>query len=217
MFKPQNTIWYYHKELPDANSAMDAARSAGKDEECADLFNEAVTRRDNAYSIYWQCRTQEAIALAKESRELADSLCPKPVAVEAPPPPEPEPEPKEIVIPEEKIVARMILNINFDFDKAEIRPADYPKMDEAVKFVEKYPDASIYIDGHTDNVGTKEYNHELSHRRAEVAKQYILIHAGLPEAKVKTRGFGSSRPIASTDSAVGRFTNRRVEILIVPE
>lgn len=217
VFKPRNTIWYYHKELPEADSAIDAARGAGRDKECPDLFSEAVTRRDNAYSVYWQCRTQEAIALAKEAKELADSPCPKPAAVAAPPPPEPEPEPTEVVIPEAKIVERMILNVNFDFDKAVIRPSDYPKMDEAVKFVQKYPDSAIVIDGHTDNVGTRDYNHELSHRRAEAAKKYILIHAGIPESRIKTRGFGSSQPIASNDSAVGRFSNRRVEILIVSE
>jgi OOP family OmpA-OmpF porin len=95
VYAPKNGIMYYHKELPDADRAIEAARSAGKDKECPAEFQSAAKMRDEAYKIYWACRTQEAIAKANEAAAKANGLCPKkaeaPMPKPAPPPPPPPP------------------------------------------------------------------------------------------------------------------------------
>ena len=93
VFAPKNAIWYYHKELPDAEKAVEAARAAGKDKECPEEFKAAEKMKNDAYEIYWACRTKEAIAMASEAANKANALCPKkveapkPAPVAAPPPP----------------------------------------------------------------------------------------------------------------------------------
>ncbi|MDD5761440.1 MAG: OmpA family protein [bacterium] len=93
-FAPKHTLLYYHKELPAADRAVEAARAAGKDKECPAEFQAAEKARNDAYDIYRSCRTKEGIAKANEASALAKALCPaKPVPVEAPPPPPPPPPP----------------------------------------------------------------------------------------------------------------------------
>ncbi|MFH1702371.1 MAG: hypothetical protein ABIB41_02915, partial [Nitrospirota bacterium] len=67
---------YYHKELPEADRAVDAARQAGKDRECPVEFKAAEDLKNKAYEIYAQCRTDEAIAMAREATAKANALCP---------------------------------------------------------------------------------------------------------------------------------------------
>ncbi len=91
-YAPKKQIWYYHKELPASERAIEAARAAGKDKECPAEFQAAEKMKDEAYKIYWACRTQEGIAKANEATAMANALCPKveppkPAPVMAPPPP----------------------------------------------------------------------------------------------------------------------------------
>jgi OOP family OmpA-OmpF porin len=92
---------YYHKELPAADRAVEAARAAGKDKECPAEFQAAEKAKNDAYEIYWSCRTKEGIAKANEAAAMAKALCPaKPAPVEvAPPPPPPPPPPAPAVAP----------------------------------------------------------------------------------------------------------------------
>ena len=93
-YAPKRTVMYYHKELPAADRAVDAARAAGKDKECPAEFQAAEKAKNEAYEIYWSCRTKEGIAKANEAAALAKALCPpKPVPVVVPPPPPPPPPP----------------------------------------------------------------------------------------------------------------------------
>src|SRR5690606_29017598 len=73
---------------------------------------------------------------------------------------------------------------------------------------------SIVIEGHTDIVGEPVFNHQLSHKRAESVKNYILHKPGFGNAIIITRGFGSNKPIADNQTVDGRIKNRRVEIFI---
>jgi OOP family OmpA-OmpF porin len=93
-YAPKRTVMYYHKELPAADRAVEAARAAGKDKECPAEFRAAEKAKNEAYDIYLACRTREGIAKANEADALAKGLCPpKPVPVVAPPPPPPPPVP----------------------------------------------------------------------------------------------------------------------------
>jgi len=93
-YAPKRSIMYYHQELPAAERAVEAARAAGKDKECPAEFQAAEKAKNEAYEIYWSCRTKEGIAKANEASAMAKALCPpKPVPMMVPPPPPPPPAP----------------------------------------------------------------------------------------------------------------------------
>jgi len=79
----------------------------------------------------------------------------------------------------------------------------------------EYNKTLINIYGHTDNVGSNEYNQGLSERRAQSVAQYLISHQVLPD-RIAAVGFGETRPIASNDTPEGRQQNRRVELELSP-
>jgi outer membrane protein OmpA-like peptidoglycan-associated protein len=185
---------YYHKPLVEADNALDAARKAGKDRQCPSKFNAVKAKVDKAYETYMACRTNEAIEMARRATAEAKALCSG-----------------------KKVVDKMTLRVHFDFDRSEIRPADKAELDKAVDFVKKYPDAEIEIKGHTDSMGSDAYNRGLSKRRADAVKEYLIREADVAPAKIRARGYGESKPVASNDTEEGRAKNRRVEILILSD
>lgn len=213
---PKHGIWFYHKELPEADKAVEAARSAGKDKECPEAFKAVEDLKNKAYETYWACRTEEAIAMANEATKKANALCPPP----CPPPPAPEPKPTPLTplpAPESKVIDRMTLIVHFDTDKSEIKEGDKAELQKAINFIRKYPSAEVSIEGHTDSTGSEEHNQRLSERRAEAVKNY-LVRAGIcEERKTTTIGHGDSMPVAPNTTEEGRAKNRRVEILIMSE
>jgi outer membrane protein OmpA-like peptidoglycan-associated protein len=79
-----------------------------------------------------------------------------------------------------------------------------------------HPDLHIEIEGHTDSVGTDDYNQGLSERRSESVRAYLLQQR-IPPTSVEAEGFGESRPVATNDTAAGRQQNRRVELVVTGE
>jgi outer membrane protein OmpA-like peptidoglycan-associated protein len=130
-----------------------------------------------------------------------------PVAPPPPPPPPPPPAPKR------KIVLR---GVNFDFDKATIRPDARPVLDEAARVLKEEHGVDISVEGHTDSVGTDAYNQGLSERRARAVADYLATE-GIARSRMRTVGYGESRPVASNETADGRAQNRRVELKIIGE
>jgi outer membrane protein OmpA-like peptidoglycan-associated protein len=116
-----------------------------------------------------------------------------------------------------KVIDRLTLHVNFDFDKSVIREPDVAELQKAVDFVKKYPGHQISIEGHTDWIGTDKYNQALSERRAAAVKAYLVKAGVADDQHIKTVGYGESRPIADNKTKQGRFENRRVEILILSE
>jgi OOP family OmpA-OmpF porin len=132
---------------------------------------------------------------------------------EPPPPPPPPPAPRAAPPPppppvEEKIVLR---GVNFDFDKADIRPDAAVILDEAASILNANPGKAVRVEGHTDSIGTEVYNQGLSERRAASVKDY-LEGKGVDAMRLSTAGFGESNPIAANDTQDGRALNRRVEL-----
>lgn len=294
-FAPKNTVWYYHKELPAADRAVEAARAAGKDKECPAEFAAAEKMKNDAYNAYWACHTEEGIAKANQATALANGLCPRRAVVPPPPPPAaaptvsisaypatidqgkcakldwsttgassasidqgigsldpngsrevcpgsttqytitamgdggtrtnsatvtvvPPPPPVPVVKPAvPKVIDRLVLHVNFDFDKSTVRQADVADLQKAIDFVKKYPGYEISIEGHTDSRGSDKYNQALSDRRAAAVKEYLLKHGmiDIHKENIKTKGFGESKPVATNATDEGRFENRRVEILVL--
>lgn len=106
---------------------------------------------------------------------------------------------------------RATLNVEFDFDKADIKKDFYKEIDDLVQVMKEYPDIKIVIEGHTDSVGGAAYNQKLSLRRAEAVKKYMVEKCGIAASRLSTEGFGLTKPIASSATKEGRQKNRRVE------
>ncbi len=114
--------------------------------------------------------------------------------------------------PIEKGAKFVLNNIFFDFNSAELKPESKLELDRLVKFLKKHRSINITIAGHTDIIGTEEYNQKLSEKRAKAVADY-LISKGINPRRLKVVGYGSKRPIAPNDTPEGRAKNRRVEIV----
>ncbi|KAA2286299.1 OmpA family protein [Arenimonas fontis] len=102
--------------------------------------------------------------------------------------------------------------VNFDFDKDTLRPDAIAILDEAIAILQKYPQLRVEVAGHTDSIGTEQYNQGLSERRAKAVYDY-LINAGISAGRlVGPNGYGESRPIDTNDTREGRARNRRTEL-----
>ena len=101
--------------------------------------------------------------------------------------------------------------LEFDFDKWEIKPHYYPILDEAVGCMKQHPTITVEIQGHTDSIGTPEYNKVLSEKRANEVMQYF-IGKGIPSERVTANGYGLTEPIADNATPEGRSMNRRVQL-----
>ena len=135
---------------------------------------------------------------------------PKPAAAPpAPPPPAPAPPPKPVT---EKVT--FAADVFFDFDKAVLKPEGKAKLDELVAKLKGIALEVIIAIGHTDSIGSVEYNLKLSVRRAEAVKAY-LVSKGIEPNRIYTEGKGKAQPIADNRTAEGRAKNRRVEIEVV--
>ncbi len=104
-----------------------------------------------------------------------------------------------------------IYGIYFDFDKSNLKVGSEKILIEMVKLMENYPDLRIEIQGHTDNVGNREYNMKLSKSRAETVKSLLVLY-GIDSLRMTTVGYGPDNPVASNETEEGRSLNRRVEL-----
>jgi OOP family OmpA-OmpF porin len=133
--------------------------------------------------------------------------CPLPVA--AAPEPAPAPAPAAAAAPPRTLELR---GANFDFDRSVIRPADVEILDKSAATLKEWGDVKVEVAGHTDSVGTDEYNQDLSLRRAESVRNF-LISKGIAADRLSIMGYGESRPVAENATKEGRFMNRRVELV----
>jgi outer membrane protein OmpA-like peptidoglycan-associated protein len=76
-----------------------------------------------------------------------------------------------------------------------------------------YPSLHLQVEGHTDSVGSDEYNQQLSERRADAVRDYI-VQQGISAQSIEAKGFGKTDPIASNETTEGRQQNRRVELVL---
>jgi OOP family OmpA-OmpF porin len=100
----------------------------------------------------------------------------------------------------------------FEFDKAILKPVSQVTLDRVARSLLDWPEVHVEVAGHTDWIGTDEYNQDLSYRRARAVKEY-LVSKGVAADRMDVRGFGESRPIADNQTDAGRAKNRRVELV----
>lgn len=105
-------------------------------------------------------------------------------------------------------------NLEFETGKDIIKPGSYPSLNALALLLSGKSDYNLQIDGHTDNVGDDDKNMDLSIRRAEAVKRY-LVNKGINAGRLQTAGYGETRPIADNATPAGRQKNRRVEMKIL--
>jgi outer membrane protein OmpA-like peptidoglycan-associated protein len=111
----------------------------------------------------------------------------------------------------ETVVLKIIF---FETDKYKLKPESKAELTKLVEFLNNNPTLKIEIGGHTDNVGSKDYNQQLSENRAKSVYTY-LIDAGIKAERLSFKGYNFSEPIASNDTEEGRAQNRRTEFKII--
>tara|TARA_R110002049_G_scaffold158073_1_gene323018 strand:- start:91 stop:885 length:795 start_codon:yes stop_codon:yes gene_type:complete len=110
------------------------------------------------------------------------------------------------------IPRRLVLEgVNFDYNKSTLRQEDRNIIDQNAADLKEWGNIDVEISGHTDSVGSDQYNESLSLRRAESVRTY-LISKGISADRLTVKGYGESQPIADNGTDEGRFQNRRVEL-----
>lgn len=131
--------------------------------------------------------------------------CPPPVVQKAAPKVEEAP---EII---EK--GRTTLKVLFDTDKAVIKKNSFKDVDNLINVMKQYPELSVVIEGHTDDVGSDAYNKKLSQKRADAVKKY-MVDKGVDANRMQAIGYGEEKPIADNATKEGKAQNRRVEAAV---
>lgn len=111
------------------------------------------------------------------------------------------------------LVASLAADVNFDFDKSVLKPEGRASLDRLVEDMRQVEVRRVDLVGHTDSIGTEQYNQGLSERRAASVQSY-LIDRGVNPALITASGRGELQPIASNATPEGRAMNRRVDITV---
>lgn len=108
------------------------------------------------------------------------------------------------------------LNIEFDYDKAILRPEYFSQLDVVTKVLQRDPGATARIEGHADKRKTsdREYNLRLSDRRSKAVEEYLVTQGGIARERLTSKGYGFDRPIAPNDTEANMQKNRRTEVYI---
>ena len=183
--------WYYPKELPEADRAVEQAREAGKDKQCPGAFNAAKDTKERAYEVYAACRDNEAIAMAKEAAANAKALCPPKLG-----------------------------DIHFKFNKATLTKKAKEILKKDIQILKNAPDMKVRIEGNACQHGSEQYNQKLSMRRAKAVREY-LIKEGIAPERLSVAAYGETKPLidmkptpANRDSKEMK-ANRRVHLEII--
>jgi outer membrane protein OmpA-like peptidoglycan-associated protein len=206
-----------------ANAATDRAKTEADDAERARARAEADSATAQAQAERTKMEAELAAQRAARAREAAQAeseRARKAAAEQA------EREKQELrnklavqlnLILETRDSARgLIVNISgvlFDTGKYTLRPGAREKLAKVSGIILAYPSLKLEVEGHTDSVGTDEYNMQLSENRANSVRDY-LVQQGINTSSIAARGFGESQPVATNDTAAGRQQNRRVELVV---
>lgn len=189
----------------------------------------STSSESNAYILVRSPDEQTIIAVSFFSRQNARRMMVNAVEIEemAPldlfsPEPEPEPEPEVVMVPQEVeelesgLVqdGRVIVNaILFEFDRAEILPESAQALETVTDLLRGRPELKLLVVGHTDGVGSFDYNLRLSVERAQAVVGWLGNRGGIDASRLRAAGAGPMSPITTNRTENGRAQNRRVELV----
>lgn len=159
--------------------------------------------------IYFSAAPSD-ISLAESTREIKQLQDIKISAVKPPPPP------KISAIKKQPLADCLNIIIGFNSNSTDVDDSYNEEMQTIVEYMIKNPLTKITIIGHTDNIGSAQYNLALSEKRAESVKNYLINNFNIDKQRLTTQGLGSAKPIADNDTEEGRKNNRRVIISDCP-
>lgn len=116
----------------------------------------------------------------------------------------------------EQVLQEVYNNLQFEVGKEVIKPTSFASLNILSQTLKDAPQWTLKLSGHTDNTGSAAFNINLSKKRAEAVKNY-LVAQGIDPKRITTEGLGSTKPIASNDTPQGREANRRVEFLVIKD
>ncbi len=120
----------------------------------------------------------------------------------------------EVLRTSNAVVLRLV-GLTFDIGSAELRAEHFGLLAKVQEAMSIYDGSAFTVEGHTDSFGSDELNYDLSQRRAEAVRTYLLANTGLADYRITSAGFGETRPIANNETAEGRKRNRRIDFVIL--
>jgi len=219
--------YFIRSEMQESDRAVETARKAGKDQTCPAEFKAAEDAKNSAYDVFRACHTEEGAALAKQATAKAEAPCPpkaakmeqiKPLGEPAELKPEPAEAPLAAVPAAEPTPDKMkyclSLGIEYDINKADIRPQYHDEVAKVGDFMKRYPTTTAVIEGYADEVGNVDDNLKLSQQRADGVVHYLKANFGIAPARLSSRGYGESRPVADNATDAGKQKNRHINAVI---
>ncbi|MBN8739978.1 MAG: hypothetical protein BGP24_23715 [Lysobacterales bacterium 69-70] len=202
-----NAIHLTYRLADGKTSASDVEVASNYRRRLRELGAQLLSLRDDARTVARFDENGRAIWLSVYSQPGEISL----YVVEEQPVQMPPPAPTQL---QQRLAAdgHVAVYINFDFDKATLKPDAAPVLAEIVALLLADPALKLTVEGHTDAVGAHEYNRRLSAQRAEAVVK-ALVGKGVAAARLQSAGLGATRPLAGNDTAEGRARNRRVELV----
>jgi outer membrane protein OmpA-like peptidoglycan-associated protein len=217
-----------------AKAEADAEASKRQAQEAQAQADEEARRRAAADQAQADAQQQQAAAVAQQQQAQvqADAANQAAAAAERERE-EAERQKQEALQQKEQMRARLLAQLNqvlqtrdtarglivsmpdvlFDFNKYTLKPEARERLAKISGIVQAYPDLKLEIEGHTDSIGSDEYNQTLSEKRADTVRGY-LISAGVVPDHVNATGLGKAAPVADNSTAAGRKLNRRVEMVV---
>jgi outer membrane protein OmpA-like peptidoglycan-associated protein len=195
------------RERVEIERSRQDALKAQADAEQARAAAEAAKQAADAAKAQANAEAQQARAQAQQAEQEKNALR------------ERLREQLNVVLETRETARGLIVNVSdvlFDTAQSTLKPGAREKLARVAGILATHPDLKIEVEGHTDSVGSDDYNQRLSERRAESVRAY-LVQQKIPPAAVDAKGFGESRPVASNDTTAGRQQNRRVELVVSGE
>lgn len=140
----------------------------------------------------------------------------RPAPAPAPQRPAPVPAPALVIAPLPGATEEYcsLLDIQFEIARDAIQREEHEKMAVVATYLQRYPNTSAVIEGHTDDVGSDQANQQLSQRRAESVVDYLVSEHRIDRSRLRAMGHGESRPIADNQTETGKRANRRIAAII---
>jgi outer membrane protein OmpA-like peptidoglycan-associated protein len=181
-------------------AAEQAAAQAGQEKAAADAARADALRQQQVLAAEADRAKQDAQRAESEKAELRERLRQQ----------------LNMILETRETARGLIVNISdvlFDFNKYTLKPGAREKLAKVSGILLAYPGLKIQVEGHTDAIGSDDYNQKLSEQRAGAVRDYLTTQ-GVGGNSVTAVGFGKQNPVASNDTAAGRQQNRRVEMVV---